>query len=71
MGEQLVSQWIGCIANRSWLFRWGRVKMSFLVKPTLYDVSYIKRKMVAREGQLTKIPPSRLACTLASNSTTR
>ncbi|KAJ9103271.1 hypothetical protein QFC21_002694 [Naganishia friedmannii] len=37
MGEQLVSQWIGCVATRSWLFRWGRVKMSFLVKPTLYD----------------------------------
>ncbi|KAJ9119071.1 hypothetical protein QFC22_003562 [Naganishia vaughanmartiniae] len=37
MGEQLVSQWIGCVATRSWLFRWGRVRMSFLVKPTLYD----------------------------------
>lgn len=41
MGEQLVSQWIGCIASQSWLFRWGRVKMSFIVRPTLYDVSRI------------------------------
>lgn len=39
MGEQLVNQWISCVAGQSWLFRWGRVKMSFIVKPTLFDVS--------------------------------
>jgi hypothetical protein len=37
MGEQLVNQWVSCVAGPSWLFRFGRVKMSFLVKPTLYS----------------------------------
>lgn len=45
MGEQLVSQWIGCIASHSWLFRWGRVKMSFVVRPALYDVSEFRRPL--------------------------
>jgi hypothetical protein len=39
LGEQLVSQWIGCMANRSWIFKYGRVKLSLIVRPALYDVS--------------------------------
>jgi hypothetical protein len=39
LGEQLVAQWIGCMANQSWLFTYGRVKLSLIVRPTLFDVS--------------------------------
>lgn len=38
LGEQLVAQWIGCIANQSWFFKYGRVQLSLIVRPTLYDV---------------------------------
>ncbi|GHJ88938.1 hypothetical protein NliqN6_5340 [Naganishia liquefaciens] len=52
MGEQLVNQWVSCVAGPSWLFRFGRVKMSFLVKPTLYD-------------RLTAVPGTRAYCKLS------
>lgn len=42
LGEQLVAQWIGCIANQSWFFKYGRVQLSLVVRPTLYDVSYLR-----------------------------
>lgn len=39
LGDQLVSQWIGCMSNQSWIFKYGRVKLSLLVRPNLYEVS--------------------------------
>lgn len=49
MGEQLVNQWISCVAGPSWLFRLGRVRMSLLVKPSLYDVGASQRPPVPRD----------------------
>lgn len=42
-GDQLVSQWVGsCVGTKedqkSWIWRWGRVRLALLVSKTQYDV---------------------------------
>ncbi|KAL7420239.1 Mitochondrial transcription factor 1 [Cryptotrichosporon argae] len=41
MGEQMISQWIGCAAGdehrRSWLWQWGRVRLGLLVGAGTFD----------------------------------
>lgn len=36
LGEQLTNQWIGCMANRNWIFAYGRTRMSMLLPQKEY-----------------------------------
>lgn len=39
-GEQLVSQLFRCIPERSWLFKYGRIPMSFVFADWVWRVSF-------------------------------
>ena len=39
-GEQLVSQLFRCIPEKSWLFKYGRIPMSFIVADWVWRVSF-------------------------------
>lgn len=38
-GDQLIAQLFRCIPDRSWLFKYGRVAMSFLLDQNLWQVN--------------------------------
>ena len=39
-GEQLVSQLLRCIPEKSWLFKYGRIPMSFILADWVWRVSF-------------------------------
>lgn len=54
-GEQLVAQLFRCIPDNSWLFRYGRVPMSFLLADSVWRVGALF--LLARFGR--RLPLSR------------
>lgn len=46
-GEQLVAQLFRCIPEKSWLFKYGRVPMSFILADWVWRVSFLCRRSLA------------------------
>jgi hypothetical protein len=40
LGEQLVAQLFRCIPEKSWLFKYGRIPMSFILSDWVWQVSF-------------------------------
>lgn len=46
-GEQLVSQFLRLIPERSWIFKWGRVPMSFVMSDHVWQVRTLTSAMLS------------------------
>lgn len=46
-GEQLVAQLYRCIPDRSWLYKYGRVPMSFVLSEWVWDVCSLITRVVS------------------------
>jgi mitochondrial transcription factor 1 len=66
-GEQLVSQLLRCIPEKSWLFKYGRIPMSFILADWVWRVGFyfyffglsrMPRSLFSRESPLHPVAPS-------------
>ncbi|KAK9470290.1 S-adenosyl-L-methionine-dependent methyltransferase [Dipodascopsis tothii] len=58
-GDQLLGQFLGCIGNRNWIQKYGRVRMLLWVRPTL------AQKVLAQVGDVSRNKTSVLASAYA------
>jgi hypothetical protein len=76
VGDQMISQWISSAAGsedygRSWLWKWGRVRIAGLVHRGMYDVSlgpvpcYTRCALLTRSQRLMAQPGETIHCKLS------